>query len=57
MMMAAFTINEILEATGGDLIRPGAARSCSGVSTDTRSLREGDLFIPLAGENFEWEIR
>lgn len=53
MMMAAFTINEILEATGGDLIRPGAARSCSGVSTDTRSLREGDLFIPLAGENFD----
>lgn len=45
-------LDEVVAATGGTLA-PAAARSAqvviSGVSTDTRTLRAGDLFIPLRG--------
>ncbi len=50
--MAAFTIEEILQATGGALLQRGRIDRCEGVSTDTRTLAEGALFIPLIGENF-----
>lgn len=44
---------EILKATGGTLIRGGRGWSCGGISTDTRTLAAGELFIALAGENFD----
>ena len=44
---------EILKATGGVPLRGGHGWSCSGISTDTRTLAAGDLFIALAGENFD----
>jgi UDP-N-acetylmuramoyl-tripeptide--D-alanyl-D-alanine ligase len=44
---------EILTATGGALLRGGAGWSCRGISTDTRSLLGGNLFIALSGENFD----
>jgi UDP-N-acetylmuramoyl-tripeptide--D-alanyl-D-alanine ligase len=44
---------EILKATGGVPLRGGRGWSCRGVSTDTRSLTAGNLFIALAGENFD----
>ncbi len=47
------TLAEILEATGGRLLKGEAGVAVSGISTDTRSLRAGDLFIPLKGENFD----
>lgn len=50
--MASFTIEEILQATGGTLLRQGTAKICSGVSTDTRTLAPGELFLPLSGERF-----
>ena len=28
-------------------------KSCAGVSTDTRSLKTGELFFALIGENFD----
>jgi UDP-N-acetylmuramoyl-tripeptide--D-alanyl-D-alanine ligase len=43
----------IAEVTGGDLIRNGADVMISGVSTDSRSLQPGELFIPLRGDNFD----
>ena len=49
----ALSAAEILKATGGTPLRGGAGWSCRGLSTDTRSLREGNLFIALAGENFD----
>lgn len=48
-----FTINEILEATGGTLIAGKPAQRVSGVSTDTRSVRRGQLFVAIKGENFD----
>lgn len=44
---------EILKATGGSLLRGGAEWSCFGLSTDTRTLREGNLFIALTGDRFD----
>ena len=44
---------EILKATGGAPLRGGAEWFCRGLSTDTRTLRAGDLFIALAGDNFD----
>ncbi len=57
--MAVFTLKEILEATSGELHHfDESAGSISdycvdGVSTDTRKLTEGNLFIGLIGENFD----
>src|SRR2546425_4383583 len=48
-----FTGDEILEATGGQLTKPEVRLPTpviiTGVSTDTRTLRDGDLFVPLRG--------
>ena len=41
---------EILKATGGAPLRGGRGWSCRGISTDTRTLAAGDLFIALAGK-------
>jgi UDP-N-acetylmuramoyl-tripeptide--D-alanyl-D-alanine ligase len=43
----------IMQATGGAPLRGGRGWSCRGVSTDTRTLAVGNLFIALAGENFD----
>lgn len=52
-MMAEFTLDEVLAATGGSLKGPVAAAGFTGVSTDTRTLKGGDLFIALKGEKFD----
>jgi UDP-N-acetylmuramoyl-tripeptide--D-alanyl-D-alanine ligase len=44
---------EILTATKGSPFRGGAEWSCRGISTDTRTLRTGNLFIALPGKNFD----
>jgi len=43
---------QLSEATGG-VLRSGGERVCTGISTDTRSIREGDLFVPLRGAHFD----
>jgi UDP-N-acetylmuramoyl-tripeptide--D-alanyl-D-alanine ligase len=55
MMIEAptFSVLEILDITGGALLRGNAERSCCGLSTDTRTLREGALFIALIGDHFD----
>ena len=52
--MPSFTLDEILECTGGMLLtgRGGRCR-VSGVSTDTRTIRPNQLFIAIKGENFD----
>jgi UDP-N-acetylmuramoyl-tripeptide--D-alanyl-D-alanine ligase len=49
----SLTCAELLAATAGTLLRDGRAWSCRGVSTDTRTLAAGNLFVALAGENFD----
>ncbi len=52
-IVPVLSADEILKATGGDLLRGSRGWSCRGVSTDTRTLAAGNLFIALAGENFD----
>ena len=47
-----FTINEIALATGGRIIGPETGE-VSAVSTDSRSVSSGQLFVPLQGERFD----
>jgi UDP-N-acetylmuramoyl-tripeptide--D-alanyl-D-alanine ligase len=47
-----FTLNEILKITGGTLKKAGN-RAFSGVSTDSRNAKKGDLFIPIKGGKFD----
>ncbi|MGH2359472.1 MAG: Mur ligase family protein, partial [bacterium] len=45
-------IEDILKATGGRLTKPDSRSPMplvTGVSTDTRSMQPGDLFVPLRG--------
>lgn len=54
-MLEPLTMDEILQATGGHFAEqpsmpPG---EICGISTDTRSLRPGDLYLPLQGKNFD----
>lgn len=47
---AAFTVGEILAATAGALVVPPAGgQGTAGVSTDTRSVEKGELFVALRG--------
>lgn len=47
-----FTIAEIAAATNGRLIGPGSGEVGS-VSTDSRTVAPGQLFVPLRGERFD----
>jgi len=47
------TIGDIVDATGGKLLRSRMNEKIYGVSTDTRTILPGNLFIPLTGPNFD----
>lgn len=51
--MASFTIEEIERACGAQLLKRGREPSMDGVSTDTRTIETGNLFLALKGENFD----
>lgn len=51
--MASFTIEEIERACGAKLLQRGREPSMDGVSTDTRTIETGNLFLALKGENFD----
>ena len=52
-MAAVFSANEIVAAVDGRLIRGDGSAHAAGVSTDTRTLEAGELFIALKGPNFD----
>ena len=47
------TAAEMLAATGGRILRGDSRWSGRGISTDTRTLAAGNLFLALAGSNFD----
>lgn len=47
------SLQELAHAVGGTLCPPSAQGQVSGVSTDSRTIGPGDLFIPLRGSNFD----
>jgi len=50
---AAWDVAALLLATGGRLLGSGQAATLGSVSTDTRGIRPGDIFLALAGERFD----
>lgn len=51
--MKKFTIAEVALAVNGRLVQGDQYQIVANVSIDTRSLRSGDLFVALKGENFD----
>ena len=47
-----FTIEELIEATGANLIVASDGEDDFEISTDTRTIGSGMLYLPLKGENF-----
>jgi UDP-N-acetylmuramoyl-tripeptide--D-alanyl-D-alanine ligase len=52
-MKNEWTLDALLKATGGELLARGKENCFLGISTDSRTLRPGELFVALAGENFD----
>ena len=50
--MLQISIREIAEATGGSC-KASTETIITGISTDSRKIGAGDLFIPLIGDNFD----
>lgn len=51
-----FTLNEILEATNAKVLRNDTDGKISFIpSTDTRTIKAGEIYLPLKGENFDGE--
>lgn len=46
------TLHELVNAVHGELLQGGAERF-SAVSTDSRAIRGGELFLPIVGESFD----
>jgi UDP-N-acetylmuramoyl-tripeptide--D-alanyl-D-alanine ligase len=47
------TIEEVLKATGGKLLQGERNTFFQGISTDSRTVTEGELFIALKGDRFD----
>ncbi|MGU8479482.1 UDP-N-acetylmuramoyl-tripeptide--D-alanyl-D-alanine ligase [Clostridium perfringens] len=50
--MLELNLQEIVEATKGALLKEADVKEIKAVSTDTRKIEEGTMFIALKGENF-----
>lgn len=48
-----FDLEHIARITGGSLSAQGKNCLISGISTDSRNINRGDLFVPLRGERFD----
>lgn len=51
--MADFSLTEVVKATGGQVINTGNLKLFRGISTDTRNIQAGNLFVALVGERFD----
>ncbi|MEG6585938.1 UDP-N-acetylmuramoyl-tripeptide--D-alanyl-D-alanine ligase [Dendrosporobacter sp. 1207_IL3150] len=50
--MAEFTVSDVCNATGGKS-KSNFRTEFSGISTDTRTIKSGNLFVALVGEQFD----
>jgi UDP-N-acetylmuramoyl-tripeptide--D-alanyl-D-alanine ligase len=51
--MQDFTLRTVREATGGRIIRGRLDATLTGISTDTKTLRPGELFFALVGDKHD----
>ncbi len=50
-----FTLEEIINATGAKIIKKGTLTGEYSISTDTRTIKKGDIYLPLKGAKFDGE--
>lgn len=50
---ARFTVDALVEATGGTVVRRGSSSSAVGVVTDSRALAAGNVFVAIKGESHD----
>lgn len=50
-----FNLEEILKASGAELIKGVRSGDDYSISTDTRTIKAGELYLPLKGANFDGE--
>lgn len=48
-----FTVKEILENSDCTLVSDNNSSAAFEISTDTRKIKKGDIYLPLRGENFD----
>ena len=51
--MIRMDMRAVAEITGGHLMQNGASIEFQGISTDSRTVQPGDLFVPLRGDNYD----
>ena len=51
--MTSITIDELLEATGGNAVARGTRAVTAGLTTDSRAVQPGCIFLALCGERFD----
>lgn len=51
--METMTLHDVAMAVDGRLVRPDDSVMIHGVSTDTRTIQNGELYVPLRGERFD----
>ena len=51
--MEPITAGQLLAAVRGELLQGEEATKISGVNTDSRTVRAGEVFLPLVGERFD----
>jgi len=50
------TLEEIIKATGAKILKGENIERKFSFSTDTRTIKKGEIYLPLKGENFDGEI-
>ena len=51
--MEAITVKELLAAVHGELLQGDETAKILGVNTDSRTVKAGEVFVPLVGERFD----
>lgn len=51
--MEAITVKELLAAVHGELLQGEGTAQILGVNTDSRTVKSGEVFLPLVGERFD----
>lgn len=51
--MASFKLKELISIVNGQLIKGDPELTVSGISTDSRKIKKGELFLALKGERFD----
>jgi len=51
--MIGWTLHQVLEATGGEVVRGCSSAAVSGIAIDSRRLAKGEAFVAIQGRRFD----